>query len=519
MKKLILVILSIVTNFSLLAQEVKLFKNFGIDNSMSYNFVRTIAQDEEGFMWFGSSEGLDRFDGHQSLSFHHDNTKPNSLSSNIISRILIDKKQRLWVGTFGGGLNLYRPMSQDFSHFTTKTKKAALTNDIINALFEDSEGKIWIATENGLNILSSENKEWSTKHIVQELGNPNSLTHNVVLSIIETANNEIWIGTNGGIARYDGYHFDIFYDDFKDLTELNQHYAKTLWNAPDNKIWIGRIEEGLSVFDPATKKFTQYLHNKNDSSSLSDNNVWSIIGDQQGNIYIGTDNGLDHVNNKTGIISHIAILGCTSVFKENKIRSLLLDRDNYLWIGTTHGLCKVQLSENGSYKNQLIGQNIVSFNGQDIRTIYESYGGAIWVGTQRNGAAWFLPNSVNVSRITYNPKNIQSLSDNWVNSIIQPTSDRIWLGTANGIDVINSKNGEVIRHIKNDPTIKSSITSDYIRTLLLDDSGIVWIGTWGKGLNYFNPSNTAVSRLHHSPYQKKSLTKNYLLMFQKQQMY
>ena len=190
--------LSILINFNTIAQDLKLFKNFGIDNPMSYNFVRTIAQDEDGFMWFGSSEGLDRFDGHQTLSFHHDSSQPNSLSSNVISRILIDRQQRLWVGTFGGGLNLYREVSQDFLHFTTKTKNTVLTNDTVNALFEDSEGKVWVGTENGLNIVTIDENTWSVKTIYQELGNPKSLTHNVVLSIIETRNNEVWVGTNGG---------------------------------------------------------------------------------------------------------------------------------------------------------------------------------------------------------------------------------------------------------------------------------------------------------------------------------
>ena len=137
---------------------------------MSYNFVRTIVEDKHGFMWFGSSEGLDRFDGHQSLSFHHDVTLPNSLSSDVISRIIIDHNNRMWVGTFGGGVNLYREKSQDFVRFTTKTIGTELSNDTVNTVFEDSQGQIWIGTENGLNILSNENGVWVVKRLYQELG-------------------------------------------------------------------------------------------------------------------------------------------------------------------------------------------------------------------------------------------------------------------------------------------------------------------------------------------------------------
>ena len=158
---------------------------------MSYSFVRAIAQDKDGFIWFGSSEGLDRFDGHQTLSFYHDKNVPNSLTSNVISRLIIDDQQRLWVGTFGGGLNLYQESTQDFLHFTTKQEQRAISNDTVNALFQDTNGSIWVGTADGLNILRFIDGKWQVKQIRQQLGNPNSLTHNTVHAITQTFENHI----------------------------------------------------------------------------------------------------------------------------------------------------------------------------------------------------------------------------------------------------------------------------------------------------------------------------------------
>jgi len=138
----------------LFAQESKLFKSFAVDNPMSYKYVMSIVQDKSGFMWFGGQEGVHRFDGHQLLSFYHDTGDSRSLSSNVISSMIVDTKQRLWIGTRGGGLNLYNEDSNTFTHLTTKTLDAQISNDGVNTLFEDSEGKIWIGTESGLNILS-----------------------------------------------------------------------------------------------------------------------------------------------------------------------------------------------------------------------------------------------------------------------------------------------------------------------------------------------------------------------------
>ena len=243
-KKTLLLLILLTHSFSVLAKEVKLFKSFGIDNPMSYKFVMTIAQDKNGFMWFGGQEGLHRYDGHQLVSFYNEISQDNSLSSNAISRIVIDKNQRLWVGTRGSGLNLFEPESKSFRHLTTKTKHAQITNDGINTLFEDSEGKIWIGTENGLNILSINGDRWDVVQIQQQLTNKLSLSHNTVYAIIESDDKEVWVGTNGGgISVFDlsgNFKRTIKYAPNKADNYVNK-YVNALYKDKQGNVWVGTV--------------------------------------------------------------------------------------------------------------------------------------------------------------------------------------------------------------------------------------------------------------------------------------
>jgi len=553
-KKLIIVILSIVINFSLFAKEIKLFKNFGIDNPMSYNFVRTIAQDEEGFMWFGSSEGLDRFDGHQALSFHHDSTNPNSLSSNVISRILIDKQQRLWVGTFGGGLNLYRPISQDFSHFTTKTQKAMLSNDTVNALFEDSEGKLWIATENGLNILNSENEEWSTQHIVQELGNPNSLTHNAVLSIAETGNKEIWVGTNGGgISVFDlkgNFIKAIKYGDQNSATYVNK-FVSSLFLDVNGDIWIGTVDSGLLKYNQNTEQYTHYKMSKDDESALSGNGISSIYQDSGQNIWIATDNGLSIYSHKNQNFSRYKDSPNNPYSISNDfVLTFLEDNNKMMWVGTFSGVNRWDpntatfrqfstqsdpiLKNNnitsftqfdrhelffstysgGIYKLSLRDNSIspvmlnASFSEFRIMTLFAD-GKTLWVGTRGSGLYSVNMDTFDVTGYKHDADNNSSISANSITDIIKDKSGNLWVSTFHqGLNLFN-KNGTFKRFPKNESNLEKGPSSNNILQLLEDEQGIIWIGTFGGGLTRFDPELELFTHFTHDENNSNSISDDF----------
>ena len=542
MKNILLFLLLITLDFSALAQEVKLFKNFGIDNPMSYNFVRTIAQDKDGFMWFGSSEGLDRFDGHKTLNFHHDSSQPTSLSSNVISRILIDNQQRLWVGTFGGGLNLYKAVNQDFLHFTTKTRNTTLSNDTVNALFEDSEGNIWVGTENGLNIISNHAGKWSTQKIFQELGNPNSLTHNAVLTIIETGNQQILVGTNGGgISVFDlqgNFIKSIKYGDNNSATYINK-FVSSLYKDINGDVWIGTVDSGLLKYSPSTEQFIHYQFNVDDQSTISSNAIKNIYQDSEHNIWIATDNGLSIYNYKgNDFIRYKYSPNNPYSISNDYVLTFYEDNNNMMWVGTFSGVNRwdPNMAIFRQYSTQtnpaLKSSNITSFTqfeqgslffstysgeiyqlSEDDKSIspvdfndsFSEYrimtlfadGNILWVGTRGSGLYSVNLTTNNVTEYKHNAENNNSISANSITDIIKDLNGNIWIATFHqGINLFN-KDGTFKRFIKNKSNSEKGPGSNNILQLLEDDQGFIWLATFGGGLSRFDPKQEKFTHLRH----------------------
>jgi ligand-binding sensor domain-containing protein/GGDEF domain-containing protein len=541
-KKISLFLLFITLNLTAVAQEAKLFKNFGIENPMSYNFVRTIAQDEDGFMWFGSSEGLDRFDGHQTLSFHHDESIPNSLSANVISRVLIDKQQRLWVGTFGGGLNLYRAASQDFVHFTTKTKDRALTNDTINALYEDSEGKIWVATENGLNIISYREDKWHSQQIFQELGNPNSLTHNAVLSIIETNSKEIWVGTNGGgISVFDlqgSFIRFIKYGDKNSATYVNKFVSSMLLDN-NGDIWVGTVDSGLLKYKLSTKELIHYQLSSDDSSTISSNAIKNIYQDSEQNIWVATDNGLSIYNHKLNDFSQYKHSPNNPYsISHDYVLTFFEDSNNMMWVGTFSGVNRWDpnmaiFRQYSTQTNPLLkSNNITSFAQFNKDTVFFStYSGEIyqlsesvgsilpaefsnsfaqyrimtlfaddntlWIGTRGSGLYSVDLESKKITAYKHDAEDESSISANSVTDIIKDAKGNLWISTFHqGLNRLN-RDGTFTHFIKNKSNTHKGPGSNNILQLLEDDQGFIWLATFGGGLSRLDPQRENFTHLRH----------------------
>jgi ligand-binding sensor domain-containing protein/GGDEF domain-containing protein len=550
-KNILLFILLTSLSFNTLSQEVKLFKNFGIENPMSYNFVRTIAQDEDGFMWFGSSEGLDRFDGHQTLSFHHDDSLPNSLSSNVISRIIIDKKQRLWVATFGGGLNLYNAITQDFLHFTTKTKETKLTNDTVNSLFEDSEGKIWVGTDKGLNIIYQHEGKWHSQQIYQQLGNPESLTHNAVLSIIESNTQQIWVGTNGGgVSVFDlqgNFIKSLKYGDKNSATYINK-FVSSLFLDINGDVWMGTVDSGLLKYTPSTEQIIHYKFKPDDPLTISSNAITNISQDSKEKIWIATDNGLSIYSHTSNNFSRYNYSPNNPYSISNDyVITFFEDKNLMMWIGTFSGVNRwdpnmatfrqystqtdpilknnnvtsfAQFNEEkvffstysaGIYQLSLHDNSIspVKFNNSiseyRIMTLFAD-GDTLWLGTRGSGLFSVSLKTNDIIKYENNPQDINSLSANSVTDIIKDKEGNIWVSTFHqGLNKLNS-DGTFTRYTSDEKIKNKGPSSNHILQLLEDDQGIIWLATFGGGLNRFNPNSETFIYLKHDRNNPSSLS-------------
>ena len=520
---------------------------------MSYKFVRTIAQDKDGFMWFGSSEGLARFDGYKFLSFHHDSEDPNSLTSDVISRILIDRQQRLWVGTFGSGLNLYKEKNQDFVHFTTKKNERKISNDTINVLFEDSEGKIWVGTENGLNILELGGGNWRARWIKQELGNPRSLGHNTVHSIIEVSDKQIWVGTNGGgISVLDingNFIRSIRYNDVGASDYLNK-FVNYLYVDNKEMIWIGTVENGLLKFNPKTKAFSHYEYDGTDPYSILSNTIETIYQDSSNKIWIGTDKGLLIYNEAEDNFWPYKHTPSNPYSLSNDfVMTFFEDKNKVMWIGTFTGvnLWDPNTTTFQQYSTQtnpgLKNNNITSFAQFDDSSVYFStYSGGIyqlftkdnkispvafsqyfsdyrvmslladgntlWVGTRASGLFAVDLASQNILEYRNDEQDPNSISANSITDIIKDKSGNIWVSTFHqGINKLNNDRS-FTRYIQNVAFPEQGPSSNHVLQLLEDDQGYLWLATYGGGVNRLEPESKKFIHLRHDENDPNGLSSN-----------
>jgi ligand-binding sensor domain-containing protein/GGDEF domain-containing protein len=545
-------VLSLALFFSLIshAQGLKLFKNYGLENPMSYKFVRTIAQDKNAFMWFGSSEGLHKFDGYKTINFHHDSAQKNSLSSDVTSRILIDKKQRLWVATHGGGLNLYRDVSRDFFHITTKTEGISLTNDTVNALFEDSRGQLWIGTDNGLNILTESNESWSIKHIYQDLGKPKSLSHNTINAIVELQN-QIWVGTNGGgISVFDlngNFIKLIKLGESNSSLYINKFIFSLLYDDNGN-LWIGTIDKGLIKYSVDAGGFKHFEFSEDDPTSIISNTIEDVYQDSVGKIWIATDKGaLIYNEEQNNFWRYNHAPNNPYSLSNDFILTFFEDRSNMMWIGTFTGVNRwdpnmTTFSQLSSRTNSVItNNNITSFTQSTAETvIFSSYSGGLyqlslptniisrlelndyfaelrimtlfydgiklWVGTRSSGLFQVDLNNKSIINYRHDSNNAHSISANSITDIIKDSDGQLWVSTFHeGINRLNN-DGTFTRYTMMEKDKNSGPSSNHILQMLEDDSGYIWLATYGGGVNRFDYKSNTFIHLKHDEYNTNSIS-------------
>nr|WP_275446853.1 two-component regulator propeller domain-containing protein [Pseudoalteromonas sp. McH1-42] len=333
--------------------------------------------------------------------------------------------------------------------------------------------------------------------IFQTIGDNEQIPNGVVTALAQDRDGFIWVGTQFGLIRHDGYRFVTFKHDPQNQTSLSGNFVRTLWTARDGRIWVGTFSDGVSVYDPKRGQFSRFAHHRSAPDSLPNNTVRSLTGDDQGNLYVATDNGLAHIQTQTGQVTRLRVEGCDIPLQQPRLRSVLLTDTDTLWLGSKSGLCRITLpalraTQNVDWQQPLAGTTLSAFNHQNVFRLFQATDRSIWIGTTDHGAAFFVPGADEVKRITHRPDDPSSLSYHWVNGIAQPNDQEIWLSTSGGgITVVDATTGAVKRHIRHDPLNPYSINLDSMGALLVDASGLIWAGTWGNGLNRHNPHNGA----------------------------
>jgi len=436
------------------------FKHLTIDDGLSDNFVIPVLQDHKGFLWVGSKNGLNKYDGAEFSVYSHDPDNIHTLSNNYIWSLLEDRAGNLWVGTWGGGVNKFDPVTQQFIRYQhDKNNPNSLSNDVIWHVYEDRAGILWIGTdEGGLNKFDPKTETFT--HYRHDPKNPNSISSDSVTRIYEDKTGIFWISTYGGGLN----KFDPKTEKFVHYNLTNNSLWYLYWDSQD-KLWLG-TESGLDRFDPKTEKIVHYL---------DEDTVLSIYEDSSGRLWAGTYNGLNLLDKANNIFIRLQESDAdTNSLSDNTIWGINEDKTKTLWLTTNQGLNKY---DPGDYRFALYQHNPKTSNSlsdKQVSTIYEDEQGILWLGTEGGGLNKF--DRKNNKFTQYN------LSNNSVMSL-RHHKGVFWLGTGGGgLNKFNPITEKFIHYNKS-----KGLNNDSILSIDLDSQGNVWIGMDGGGVDKFDP--------------------------------
>jgi len=476
------------------------FQHFTIVDGLPQNMIDCIWQDKNGFMWFGTWNGLCRFDGFHLKKYEEENKSSDKKLNNFIYSISEDDFGNLWVGT-NSGLAAFLYKKSRFKHLTDQQKFNFSAP--INVILKLKSQSLWVAAKDGIAEIRPENDtaEITVQRVFQFGESKNNIAGSNISCIYQTRSENIWIGTNLGISILpkNKNEFKRLLNKPGNPNSIPSNIVQAIFEDSKGLIWIG-TEYGLSVYDSKSDIYTNYLHAANSENSLVNNSVTDINEDLKGNIIIGTLGGISIYNkNMPGIFkNYVSQVYSEFGLNNDFINCLHVDRRGFVWIGTEQGgINKYNPSQNEfEYFEKEVGDPN-SLNWNTVSSIYED-DKYIWIGTNGGGLNRYSKLNKIFTHITHSPTNTSSISSNMINSILKDKKGNLWIGTwGGGLNklVDENSNSPSFKRYQTDAKNANSLVNNYISSLLFDDDNNLWIGTL-RGLDRYNIENDKFEHFH-----------------------
>lgn len=453
---------------------------------LPYPTITRIIQDPRGYLWFGTLNGLFRFDGYRITSYFHDPLDPRSLSDNEISHILVDSSGVMWVGTYIG-LNRFDEASGKFQcYFSTHDRPSNFLRDQITSLWEDRVGIFWVASRAG-QVSKFDREKGCFYYFKHDFGAANRDERLLLPFIFEDRHRNIWIGGSNGLARYDRGKNDFIYYIYRadDPGSISGNHVQCIYEDKGGRLWIGCADSGLNRYNPETDDFSHYLNQPGDEKTLGQNSVNEIYEDRRGNFWVGTDNGVILFNRQDGSsvnyrLTPLEIKGVSI----NKVLKIIEDQGGFLWIMPKNGEpCRFNTHTNQFQHFGYGGSNL----GTMLSVAYEDRSGVIWFGTQGRGVFKYDPVRARFKHITYDTANPSfSLSHPMISSLIEDHTGTLWVGLfGGGLNSLDIENGKIVYYQKREGD-STSLIHNFVSSVVEDKQGHIWVGTYSAGYCKFN---------------------------------
>ena len=473
-----------------------LFEHLTSAEGLPQGTVYASLRDSTGFMWFGTEDGLVRYDGRDITRYAFDPGKAGGLPNNFIFKIVEDRQSNLWVAMKGAGVARWNRATDTFTTFRHGVNDPrSISSDQIRTLMIDSKDRLWIGTlDSGVDILDPASGQIS--HLHHQVGQDGSLISDQIYALLEDRRGEVWIGTNAGIDRWlyggDGLKRSAYLTGTMGL--LPGQEVQQIVDGNDGTLWAGTFDTGLYHLDYSGRLLDNRTHGGNPARSLSSNEVHAILDDHAGTLWIGTAGGLDSLNRTTGNISHYQHdKADPGSLTDSSVMSLYRDPAGLMWIGTRAGGVNWWNSQSWSFG----GSNPAWLDGKLVTAFADAPDDRLWVGTLGGGLFDLDTQSGNATKLDVRLKRQDALGDDRVMSLLRDHSGTLWIGTW-GVGVKRlGANGELssIPVGKGDP---HGLSAPGIVAIYEARDGLLWIATHGGGANVLNPATGVVRQLAYS---------------------
>jgi signal transduction histidine kinase/ligand-binding sensor domain-containing protein len=440
-----------------LAQDIN-FHHITQDQGTGFGNVWGILEDYEGFMWFATDDGLIRYDGYDLVTYRNKKDDPLSISANFAVVIMEDRYNQLWVGTFGGGLNLYDRRTDSFRRFIySPDDPHSLPSNRVKTMIESQDGNIWLGTEGKGTVIFDPNPEKRDNLTFKRFDHPSLDTSDpdifMIRSICEDLEGNIYIGSLSGVTILDNNRKNLVQlrkgNSYPDL--LSSNLILEVFVDSKQRIWIGTLDEGLQLFLPKQQIAIRYSASET-GKTLNHPEIETIAEDHNGVIWVGTDNGLGRMNDSNSDIP-----------------------DNLFT----------------NYFHQILNENSLLSNA--IKIIYVDSRNALWVGSYSGGINYYNPNLYKFIPIRNKPWVSTSLIHNNITAFAEDDESNLYIGTdGGGLCILKNAGENIFQDNYSGITIqysKNHAPETKVKTLKFDHDGNLWIGFWVGGLYSYNPKN------------------------------
>jgi signal transduction histidine kinase/CheY-like chemotaxis protein/ligand-binding sensor domain-containing protein len=484
----------------LMGQNPLAFNKLSVKDGLSQYSVNCILKDKHGFLWIGTADGLNRYDGYNFQVYKNDPSDSLSLGSNGVNVLFEDSKGNLWVGTNGGGLNLYHRDRDSFEQFRETQDSNTITNNGITAIAEDLNGKLWIGTYWGLSVLDPNTKKF--RRFYYSESDPNSISHNTISTVAADPEGFMWVGSKEiGLNRFDvrTFYNTQYLPVTNESNRISAANITCIFRDSKNRLWIGFVNGGLDCLENG--KFKSYQGTLQKATGASTNSIFSIAEFSPGTLALGVENqGLLLFDTE-----HEAVVAqykndpydATSI-SHNSVVAIYKDNTGILWIGTdTGGLNYFDRNEEPFWHYKTPGKMVNTFAKDPF--------GRIWIGTDGSGVFWFDP----LTRKTVKFPDQDKMNNAVVVSMLKDRSSGMWIGTYGGgvsrYDVV-TRRFDVFRS----GPAANQLSSDQVFALYEDKHGRIWIGTLGGGLNILDKGTRNIEKYKYNEMVPGSISNNYI---------